>query len=704
VRHFEVRILNMRKLVIFLTLTLSIPVIGSVSAEVPFPFQKRCIVELATATWCGFCPVAERALIDLEQVYDPADVAIFALHYKDSLQSYAGNVRIDEYGADVTPIAIFNGFDYYIGGDKAAKSNYTKKIDTQLSKTSPFLIRLNGKVDKGVLYLTAYVLSWDNIPSDLYYTFLIAEESIKVDGWNYPWILRDALPKPTGESVTIGERTVTKYDLTYRLGKIDSSKVYAAFIIESFNNQGIYQMAVWHKNSLNVEDFEPPLSATLDEPPDQMKLVFPTTITPNHIGTWLLKDKDNQLVEADAEIVKNTVIIKPKKPLSKANTYILEFKPGRSSTGDNVYKLSSPAFLFFTVKPGSTTPPTPPTPPEPPKPPQPKPAKLSVDKLGIDLGFINREEPPEFSLTITNDGQEKLSGRITSDCEFVTFDKPIFDNTPVKIVGTLKKEKLHVGDYFCRIAIESNGGETVIGLKFNVLSLPPELDLEPKVLDFGSNLTQTLKLKITNSGENDFIGQIKSGQRWISIEPEIFSGDSEISVSINVVELPKLDPGKHDLEGIINVESNGGSGIVNVVARITIEKPPVIVNLFIGSTFAVVNGQTSILPAAPFLISGKTMVPMRFVIDTFGGETKWDQTTKNTTLSFKDMGVEIVIKAGQQTVKVSTRDGDKTITLAVAPMIKNGITFVPLRFFADVLGATTEWFEAEKRIKITYNP
>ncbi len=71
--------------------------------------------------------------------------------------------------------------------------------------------------------------------------------------------------------------------------------------------------------------------------------------------------------------------------------------------------------------------------------------------------------------------------------------------------------------------------------------------------------------------------------------------------------------------GDINAQGNGHS-----------------VHLHIGSTQAVVNGQTLTMDVAPFLIGARTLVPLRFVAQSLGAAVNWNQS--NNTVYIQGNG------------------------------------------------------------------
>jgi hypothetical protein len=121
-----------------------------------------------------------------------------------------------------------------------------------------------------------------------------------------------------------------------------------------------------------------------------------------------------------------------------------------------------------------------------------------------------------------------------------------------------------------------------------------------------------------------------------------------------------------------------------------------LIQMQVGAKAALVNGQSIVLQVAPFIRNGVTLVPLRFVAETFGITPAWDSVFQIIDLPLGARTVRLQI--GQRFAAV---DG-KRVTLETAPVIAGGVTMVPLRFIADTLGADTQWEAATRTIIIIY--
>lgn len=120
------------------------------------------------------------------------------------------------------------------------------------------------------------------------------------------------------------------------------------------------------------------------------------------------------------------------------------------------------------------------------------------------------------------------------------------------------------------------------------------------------------------------------------------------------------------------------------------------IRMQIGADTALVNEQPVSLQTAPIIRNGTTLVPLRFVAETFGITPSWDGVFQIIDLPVGSHAVRLQI--GQL---FAGMDG-KRVVLDAAPIIQGSVTLVPLRFIADIMGADTQWEAATRTIIIIY--
>ena len=124
-------------------------------------------------------------------------------------------------------------------------------------------------------------------------------------------------------------------------------------------------------------------------------------------------------------------------------------------------------------------------------------------------------------------------------------------------------------------------------------------------------------------------------------------------------------------------------------------KAQTLLKLQIANRTAYIGEKAIILDAPPQIVSGRTLVPLRFIAEAMGSKVEWIASSK-----------EIILRLGDKTIKLQVglkealiNNQDKVI-LDVPPMIMEGRTMVPLRFVAEVLNSKVDWLPQTKEIHV----
>lgn len=106
-----------------------------------------------------------------------------------------------------------------------------------------------------------------------------------------------------------------------------------------------------------------------------------------------------------------------------------------------------------------------------------------------------------------------------------------------------------------------------------------------------------------------------------------------------------------------------------------------------GGVSVQVNGEDVAFPnASPEVRGGRTMVPMRAVLEALGAAVDYDTASRTVTAAFGDTVLTHVIGTDKIDVK-----GGSTLTMDTTSYVKSGSTLVPLRFFSQALGYEVYW-------------
>lgn len=99
----------------------------------------------------------------------------------------------------------------------------------------------------------------------------------------------------------------------------------------------------------------------------------------------------------------------------------------------------------------------------------------------------------------------------------------------------------------------------------------------------------------------------------------------------------------------------------------------------------------------PIVLSSRTMVPIRAIVEAIGGEVSWDNVTRKITLATSNNKVEMWVD------KIDIYVNGVKKTMDVAPIVINSRTYVPVRFAAENLDCLVDWIGNTKDVIILYS-
>ncbi|HOV50706.1 MAG TPA: copper amine oxidase N-terminal domain-containing protein, partial [Candidatus Cryosericum sp.] len=103
----------------------------------------------------------------------------------------------------------------------------------------------------------------------------------------------------------------------------------------------------------------------------------------------------------------------------------------------------------------------------------------------------------------------------------------------------------------------------------------------------------------------------------------------------------------------------------------------------------------------PVIVESRTLVPIRALIEAFGGVIEWDSRTQRVMIVLRGNTLDLWV--GKPTASLN----GKSLPIdpanpRVMPVILAGRTMLPLRFVSESLGMTVAWDQATRRIQLTY--
>lgn len=118
--------------------------------------------------------------------------------------------------------------------------------------------------------------------------------------------------------------------------------------------------------------------------------------------------------------------------------------------------------------------------------------------------------------------------------------------------------------------------------------------------------------------------------------------------------------------------------------------------LILNTTKATVNGEETSLLSPPTVVQNTTLLPLRFVVNqVVDAQVEWNSETQTVTITKNGTVVQVTI--GSHTAYV---DG-MPVELEVTPMIKDGVTLLPVRFISEAFEIKVEFESSTKVITLT---
>ncbi len=211
-----------------------------------------------------------------------------------------------------------------------------------------------------------------------------------------------------------------------------------------------------------------------------------------------------------------------------------------------------------------------------------------------------------------------------------------------------------------------------------------ELDITPPILSIDTEIPkETIDRVITITGKTE-PGCI------LTIAEQTVSLDEKGSFSVSI-------PLTHGWNTVVIESTDQASNKTSLDYGITVINKIV---LQIGNCFASVNGKEVELDVEPYIKNGRTMVPLRFIAESFGANIEYDPVERMITMQYDTITIYLQIGNKVAYIEEEGATGRIPISLDVPAEIIQGRSNVPLRFIGEAFGATIEWEEKTQTITI----
>lgn len=307
------------------------------------------------------------------------------------------------------------------------------------------------------------------------------------------------------------------------------------------------------------------------------------------------------------------------------------------------------------------------------------------------------------SVRLTCSNIKPLAVRLKSNDSRITISNDsLFMNTGTfsDIDVTLSAETLNPGDVFSTsITADYDIGSLEIPVDVSVSADRFDcFSVEPARLDFGfvdRGTSKQMKFVINTTRKTHL--RLKPSNSWLQLSESEFDtgiGSKEVFVTIASSSLPKGE----NFTGAIEITDDKGYCKYMSVPVFIETQSGIVLELTIDSDLALLNKMPVKMDAPARIINGRTMVPIRFISESFGCKVEWDAKEGKVTIIRND--ITIRLWKGKNFAKVN--EDEKT--LDSPPIIIKGRTYVPLRFISEPFGAKVNWDKVLKKITIIWDP
>ena len=233
------------------------------------------------------------------------------------------------------------------------------------------------------------------------------------------------------------------------------------------------------------------------------------------------------------------------------------------------------------------------------------------------------------------------------------------------------------------LAFDTSGNRALLITSIILDSTPPEI--------FIDNVpSSTRNSQITISG---YVKDNISGISFLKLNNSFVNLGADNRFYINV----SLKEGENSL--VFYAEDKAGN---NTVKYITVNfSQSIVIVLQVGNPAFTVNGETRYLDSPPIIKNGRTLVPIRAIVEALGGTVQWNPDEKRVDIILGSN--HLILQVGNPNAYVN--GVQKFIDASnnkVYPEIINGRTMLPLRFVAENLGCDVQWDSNTQTITITY--
>ena len=137
----------------------------------------------------------------------------------------------------------------------------------------------------------------------------------------------------------------------------------------------------------------------------------------------------------------------------------------------------------------------------------------------------------------------------------------------------------------------------------------------------------------------------------------------------------------------VYAQASNAEALADIVLSLQLDNPIMEVN---GVSAEIDPGRGTM----PVVKDGRTLVPIRAIIEAFGGTVGWEEGTKAVILTIENTAIKLFIDSDVAYLNSEKEEID------TAPTIINGRTMIPIRFVAEGFNIGVAWDASDKRVTL----
>lgn len=220
--------------------------------------RQKVVFEIATGTWCGFCPGAAMGASDL--IANGHDVAIIKYHVGDAFQNTYSVARKNYYGISGYPTTKIDGILTHVGGHQSQSiyPTYLNFYEQRINVPSPFTVSIFGENTSGLNYDAQLVITKEDTytASNLVLHFAVTETNIPYAWFNQTHVkdvLRIMVPDQLGTPLDFTSQDEIIVDLSFTLNAswVTENMSVVAFV------QDVPTKQIFQANIVEITNLQP---------------------------------------------------------------------------------------------------------------------------------------------------------------------------------------------------------------------------------------------------------------------------------------------------------------------------------------------------------------------------------------------------------------------------------------------------------------